>query len=1652
MSSSEPYQWTDIPSGPLGLFSKGSRAEDGSTLVARSLPAASVSEARERLSEDAHWSVHLGGDVAVQPIQPPDLGDSPRLLLPGDGYLPLALHLPLGRPVEEGLRLARAAASALARLHSRGFVHGALAPPSLWVSADLRDARVAALDLCFTDAGAVLRDPNPDRRQDLRYLAPELSTPGAPADRRADLYALGVMLYEAITGRLPFYAEDSVALHHAHSAVEAEPMESLRADVPSALSSIVATLLAKDPSERYQSAVGLAADLAAIGDAGVTTEKFGRGRRMRDRPARPSAVLGREKESAALLDVFSDESLGAFVLVGGQSGNGKSTLVEEILRRPRAHWLLGQGTCEKVGQKPFSALRGALTSVLDSLDAAEEKARQGFSLTLAQSLEETGAALASIFPEVARFADFAAEGPRLTAQAGERRVHAALRVLMAALSASGLRIAVVLDDFQWADGATVAFMSTLASAEAIPAVTFLLVYRSDEIVADTDIGRVLSALAAHPGLALKLEIGPLSDEATAALVGNCLDSSAEEAADISATIHRHSQGSPLFVVEELYEMWRDGVFYRDAETGRWRWRHQEEAALPYSPRLGELIARRLERLPADTQRTLALAACLGLSFEIRSLATLDQVDADQVRARLGSAVRDGLLVLPVRVNASTARFGHDQIRTAAYALLDKEELEQAHLAIGTLLLGEEGEASVSAAIPHLNRALVSLRRSGRARWLATQNLRAARLAEHKAAFDDAYNYLGVALGLLDETSWRDDYDLTLDVHLEAARTACVSRAAAAALPLVDKIRSRARNAVDRALGSEVAVEALKVLDRFPEALAEGLAALPPLGVVIPENPSTPAAAARLLATSWKLSRAGIQRLPDLPKMTNPPALAAMRIIAEIAAVSYLVRPAIFPDLVDAQLRLSLEHGNAPESANAYALLAVILVGPFGRTAMAYDVAVAATRALEGTVRAELPRASLAIYSFVMPWTRSIPVCLPAFLEGARAGLETGQPEFANYHASSYATFALHAGPSLGVLCEELEALRARIVPLGQQRQYTADIYHQFCLNLCGEEDDPTKLQGPIYDQDREGIRHTEAIEMNGHRNFVRLMLAVIFDRYEDVEEICASFRASIKPFDGHYLRAAFFFYESLALLRAGRGAVAKRRARTTLLRLRRWQKHCPGNFRHKSLLLTAELARSRGLGAKALALFEESAVMAERGGFRLEAALAYDGARNVALSRGSDALGRHFLSESSRVYREWGAAAKVRELAIRFDATAPNASRGVPGLARPWELAPAALDLVGVLEASQALSAGMELEPTIRKIVQTVVGLSGAQRAVLLDEDESGYTVLADAQTTGGSLRVEVFADEDTSSGRRGSGGFAQSVVAEVGRTGEYLILADPAADPRFRDDPHLRVTKPRALLCCPIAHGARPSAMLYLEHGLRRDAFGEKQLETVRLLSTQASISLDNARLYAKQLRLSNAAQRFVPYEFLQLLGKRDVDEVELSDFKLSEMTLLVCDIRGFTTATEQMTPEENFVYINEFFALVGPTIRRHRGFVLKYTGDGLMAVFPESADDAAEAALSIPTLLRGRDAVDVGVGLHTGPVAIGAVGERSRVQADVMSDTVTVACRIEALTRQYEVAAVVSAATRDRMSPALQARTRPLGRSLVKGRVGALDVYALD
>lgn len=238
------------------------------------------------------------------------------------------------------------------------------------------------------------------------------------------------------------------------------------------------------------------------------------------------------------------------------------------------------------------------------------------------------------------------------------------------------------------------------------------------------------------------------------------------------------------------------------------------------------------------------------------------------------------------------------------------------------------------------------------------------------------------------------------------------------------------------------------------------------------------------------------------------------------------------------------------------------------------------------------------------------------------------------------------------------------------------------------------------------------------------------------------------------------------------------------------------------------------------------------------------------------------------------------------------------------------------------------------------------------------------------------------------------------------------------------------------------------------------KSNDELGVLAKSFNQMVEEIREYAQNLEALNSAyERFVPQEFLFHMGQENIIDVKLGDQVQREMTVLFSDIRSFTTISEAMTPKENFDFLNSYLQRISPLIRKHQGFIDKFIGDAIMALFPGTVEDAIEGAIHMQNELADfnrmnteLDPVRIGVGLHTGNLMLGTIGEERRMESTVISDAVNLASRLEGLTKNFGTGILISEHAVNQMNGGRdRVMLRPLGRVRVKGKKGLVKVFEI-
>jgi class 3 adenylate cyclase len=353
---------------------------------------------------------------------------------------------------------------------------------------------------------------------------------------------------------------------------------------------------------------------------------------------------------------------------------------------------------------------------------------------------------------------------------------------------------------------------------------------------------------------------------------------------------------------------------------------------------------------------------------------------------------------------------------------------------------------------------------------------------------------------------------------------------------------------------------------------------------------------------------------------------------------------------------------------------------------------------------------------------------------------------------------------------------------------------------------------------------------------------------------------------------------------------------------------------------------------------------------------------------------------------------------------------------------------------------------TLEQAVHSITSHSGI--IVLWDDRSHELQILAVSGET-------LFNEENISSNA--------SLLLKIGLTGQSEIVTDIAP---LKENGIVKDSA-QAIIYAAMKVKHRIMGAIILA-GKDADQFSAAHLKLLVTLALQSSGAIESALLYEKNirearereeaiLRIHEVTKKFVPNEFIRSLGKEKLTDVKLGDQVEKIVTVLFTDIRDFTTLSEMMTPEENFRFVSSFNSQLGPIIRSNNGFINQYLGDSIMAIFPDNAGDAIQAAIAMQVAVRELNAtrienglrpIQAGIGMHTGPLIMGITGDEQRLDAATISDTVNTAARIESLTKYYNAPLLMSEETINQIEGEHHFNIRMLGSVRLKGKLKLLNI----
>jgi PAS domain S-box-containing protein len=1369
----------------------------------------------------------------------------------------------LGRPweVTPFLRVAIGLAVALGRLHARGLIHKDVKPANILTNA-------ATGEVWLTGFGIASRLPRERQAPappdvitgTLAYMAPEQTgRMNRSVDSRSDLYAYGVTVYEMLTGSLPFTATDPMEWIHCHIArPPTRPSERVQ-EIPGPIDAIVMKFLAKTAEERYQTAAGVEADLRrclAEWESLGRIDRFPLGTQdVPDRLLIPERLYGREPEINTLLAAFDrvvTDGTSELVLVSGYAGIGKSSVVNELHQAlVPSGGLFASGKFDQYKRDiPYATLAQAFQNLVRPILGQSEEDLGRWRDAMRQALGPNGQLIVNLIPELELVIGKQPPLPDLPPQDRQTRFQLVFRRFLGVFARPEHPLVLFLDDLQWLDTATLALLERLVTEPEVRHLLLVCAYRDNEVSPLHPLMRTLGVIRNAGGRVQEIVLAPLMLDDVERLVADALNAERKCVRSLAELVFEKTEGNPFFAIQFTTALAEEGLLVFDPDGSAWQWDMDRIRAKRITDNVVDLMVGKLNRLPGATQEALKQLACLGNGAQTTTLGIVLGVSEEEVHAALWEVVRAGLVL---RWNNDYS-FLHDRVQEATYALVAEGERAAIHLRIGRLLAAcnpsEKLEETIFDIVNQLNRGIALITSEEERDQVAELNLMAGKRAKTSTAYAAALTYFAAGRVLLAEDSWERQYRLTFDLEFHRAECEYLTVDPKAAEERLSILSHRARNVVDQAAVTCVQVTLYTALDRIDRAVAVCLECLARVGLQWSANPTLDEVRQEYERVWRQLRSRSIEELVDLPPMTDPVCRATLDILTAVLPTARSIDENLFLLIVGRMANLSFEYGNSDGSCLGYVLLGAILGPYFGD----YRTGVRLGKlGLDLTEKVGLDRFKARVYlnlgSNVVFWTRHLRTSLELLRRAFDLAQETGGLTFAGYSSAHLVTNLLASGDRLGDVQREAETRleSAREARLGL---VVAMITGQlmFVRTLRGLTPAFSSFNDAGFDEDS-FERHVEGdsrLALAACWYWIRKLQAHFFaEDFVSAVEAAAKAQVLLWTTRLSFETAEYHFYGALARAAHSNAASADERPKHLAAlaahhkQLTLWAENCPENFANRAALVAAEIARLEGREPDAERLYEEAIRSAHEHGFAQNEGLANELAARFYAARGFETIAHAYFRNARSCYLRGGADGKVRQL----DQTHPHLREEPASLGPTTTIgAPVAhLDLATVVKVSQAVSGEIDLEQLIDTLMVIALEHAGGDRGLLILP--RGGELRIEAEATTGRDRVEVRLRQ----ARVTLSELPESVLHYVIRTQESVMLDDASAPNQFSGDEYIRQKHARSVLCLPLIKQSKLIGVLYLENNLTPHAFTPARIAVLKLLASQAAISLENAHLYTE-------------------------------------------------------------------------------------------------------------------------------------------------------------------------------------------------------------
>nr|MBP7284713.1 serine/threonine-protein kinase PknK [Leptospiraceae bacterium] len=1015
-------------------------------------------------------------------------------------------------PQKEILNILIQSAKALGEIHAAGLVHKDIKSHNIVLNQKTGELQI----IDFGNASYLSKQNsytplNSSLEGTLAYISPEQTgRMNRTIDYRTDYYSLGVTFYQILTGELPFVSSDPMELVHAHIAkMPTPPIDSglkptgqrVGYSLSKVISDIVMKLLQKNPEDRYQSITGLVYDLewclANInGTSTPLSDRTSNKVRLVSEAEPPSLQIGqndfsgkfqipeklygRENEINQIIDTFKMVATGnvELMLISGRSGIGKSALINEV-NKPITQYkgYFASGKYDQFKRAiPFHAISQAFQSLIQQVLTSRQEEIVLWKENLLRALGSNGQVIVDIIPELESLIGKQPAVSELGTTESQNRFNLVFQNFIQAFCRKEHPIAIFLDDLQWADNPSISLIQTILSNPEMKYLYLMLSFRDNEVLPTDSFSLMLENLKKTGFSYKEILLEPIGILDITHLVSDTLSCEESKAQELANVLFEKTKGNPFFVNELFTSFYKEDLVYLDSGLAaalptvlvQWSWDISKIRETKISENVIDLMVEKVQELTPDQIELLKLAACVGDSFSLDTFIQLADKEIDMVNRELTTISNEGFLLL----TQNQVRFVHDKVREATYSLISEEERANKHYAIGSTYLRitkeEEVEENVFTIVSQLNQGIIHVVSREEKVNLQKLNILAGNKSFSSTAYEAALEFYKFAISLLAADSWENEYELTLELYTNRARSEYLSKNYDNAQKTFDLVLERTKNILDKIPIYELELSMHTARNQFIDALNLLKKTAKSLGVTLPQKPTELSPLPEIIKFKIKQGKKPIQDLEKLPFMTKPISKGLMQLMNAGVASSFIYQPNLFPVLVLKMVNLSIRDGNFYLSPFAYVAFGLIQGSGLGDFNSGYEfgkLALDLIPKLGDNAKQIECRTNFLFAAMISHWKCHAKEVVPYFQKAIQSGQEYGDLQYLSYSINNQNIQAYFMRENLGSLSEKFQKF---LKVMNMLKQHDASLYYgmnfQFIENLRGNSKDIFSISGEHFDE------------------------------------------------------------------------------------------------------------------------------------------------------------------------------------------------------------------------------------------------------------------------------------------------------------------------------------------------------------------------------------------------------------------------------------------------------------------------------------------------------------------------------------------------------------------------------------------------------------